>query len=446
MNYSERLNNVIPGGAHTYSRGDDQYPVNAPQILERGEGAYVWDPDGNKFLDYGMALRAVNVGYGYKPINDAAFAEAAKGNQLTRANLTELRAAELLRDMIPFAEMVKFAKNGSTVTTAGLKLARAFTGRSHVAVAAEHPFFSYDDWYIGSTPLQRGIPREGLQLTLKFKYNDIASVRRLFEQYPGKIAAVMLEPAVSESPCPECAPLNPRRVCTHPSKNFLHQLRDLCTANGTVFILDEMITGFRWDLQGASMLYDIVPDLVTYGKAMANGFSVAALAGKKEIMELGGIRAEGAERVFLISTTHGAEMTGLGAFIKTMEVLKDKNVVEHLWDYGRDLIVGANSIAEGLGIGKHFAFIGYPCSPNYVTRDASGDVSLQFRTLFSQEMIRNRVLIPWVALSLAHGDAELQRSLQAIESSLRVYKAALTEGIEKYLVGRAIRPVFRKYN
>ena len=430
MNYSERLNNVIPGGAHTYSRGDDQYPSNAPQILLRGEGAYVWDADGNKFLDYGMALRAVTVGYGYKPIAQAAIEQIYNGNNLTRASVIELQAAELLVDTIPSAEMVKFAKNGSTVTTAAVKIARAYNGRKYIAICAQHPFFSYDDWFIGSTPLTRGVPDEISNLTLKFNFNDISSLEKLFEKYPDQISCVILEPATN----------------VEPVDNFLGKVQQLCKKNGAVFILDEMITGFRWHLKGAQKYYNVEPDLCTFGKGMANGFSVAALAGKREIMQIGGINKDGAERVFLVSTTHGAEMCGLGAFVKTVEVYKELDVVNKIWSYGRKLMNGVNDIAKKCGIEKFFYIEGCPCSPNYVTKDRDGNVSLELRTLFSQEMIKNKVLIPWVALSCAHGDVELDITLKAIESALKVYSLVLETGVNKYLQGKAMKPVFRKYN
>ena len=344
MNYSERLHRVIPGGAHTYSRGDDQYPLNAPPILSHGEGAYVFDAEGKRYLDYGMALRAVTLGYGYQPVAQAAIDEIRKGNQLTRASLTELAAAETLVDLIPCADMVKFGKNGSTMTTAAIKLARAYTGRKYLAICGDHPFFSYDDWFIGSTVVDRGVPQESASLTLKFAYNDPGSLAALFERYPGKIACVLLEPATASSPCPTpCADaLRPGccRGCATNRVNFLHQAREICQQNGALFILDEMITGFRWDLGGAQSYFDVEPDLATFGKGMANGFSVSALVGKREIMELGGILQEGAERLFLISTTHGAEMNGLGAFLKTVEAYRELNVVGHLWDYGTRLMEG----------------------------------------------------------------------------------------------------------
>lgn len=450
MNYSDRLHNVIPGGAHTYSRGDDQYPLNAPPILERGKGARVWDPEGNSFVDYGMGLRAVTVGYDDDEISDAAIAAIRKGNNLTRASVLELEAAEAMVKLFPWAEMVKFAKNGSIVTTAAVKLSRAYTGRKFVATCAEQPFFTYDDWFIGTTPMDRGIPEENKKLSLRFHYNNIASLEDLFAQYPGQIACVMLEPATAVSPCSEtCAVMDtPKRcsTCSNKHINFLHQVKALCAKEGAVFVLDEMITGFRWDLHGAMRVFDVEPDLATFGKGMANGFALAALVGKKEIMDLGGIRNEGAERVFLISTTHGSEMSAFGAFLKTIDVYRKRDVTGHLWRYGKQLIDGMNGIAQELGINKQFYVGGFACSPYYYTKGNDGEVSLEFRTLFSQEMVRKGILMPWIALSQAHGDAELNQTLDASKQALKIYSQALTEGIDKYLKGRAIRPVFRKYN
>ncbi|SEL00436.1 glutamate-1-semialdehyde 2,1-aminomutase [Chitinophaga rupis] len=428
--FKERLHKAIPGGAHTYSRGDDQFPSNAPSILERGEGAYVYDPAGNKYLDYGMGLRSVNIGYGNKEIADACYEEILKGNNLTRASTTELKAAELLIDLIPAVEMVKFAKHGSTVTSAAIKLARAFTGKKYVAVPLEHPFFSFDDWFIGSTVMQRGVPEETSRFTLKFNYNNLESVEQLFAQYPGQIAAVMLEAATTVAP----------------QNDFLHRVKTVCEKNGALFIIDEMITGFRWNLRGAQAYFDIEPDLCTFGKAMANGFAVAALGGRREIMNIGSIQEEGKERVFLTSTTHGAEMSALGAFIKTVEILQRDNVIEHFWSYGQKLIDGLNGIAKTLDIADFFMVEGYPCSPNFVARGRDKEVSLAMRTLFAQEMINNGVLIPYIAISYAHKETELQMTLEAAQKALTVYKAALEDGYEKYLKSPVIKPVFRKFN
>lgn len=430
MNYQERLLKAIPGGAHTYSRGYDQYPLNAPQILTRGKGAYIFDPECNKYLDYGMALRAVNLGYAEDEIDEAAFKQIKNGNNLTRPSMIELEAAELLIDMIDSVDMVKFTKNGSTAVSAAVKLARAYTGREMVARCAEQPFFSYDDWFIGSTPLTRGIPQETIAKTKMFRYNDIESLEALIAQHPGDFACVVLEPAATEEP----------------KDGYLQKVQALCRANGIVFVLDEMITGFRWHMKGAQHLYGVSPDLCTFGKAMANGFAVACVAGRREIMELGSIEFQGRERVFLLSTTHGAEMCGLGAFVATMKFMNQHSVVEHLWDYGQKLIAMMQTKAVEHGIEDNFKAGGIPCSPYYVTMDSAGANSLALRTLFSQEMIRNGVLMPWIALSYRHGAEELAITERAIDASLKVYKKALAEGVDKYLNGPAIKPVFRKHN
>lgn len=430
MTYQDRLLKAIPGGAHTYSRGFDQYPLNAPQILKRGKGAYIYDDQDNEYLDYGMALRAVNLGYANDTIDNAAIEQIKNGNNLTKPSMIELEAAELLINMIDSVDMVKFTKNGSTATTAAIKLSRAYTGRTMIARCAEQPFFSYDDWFIGSTPLTLGIPQSDVANTKMFNFNNIESLEKLFKAYPNQIACVILEPAATE----------------HPKDNFLHKVQELCVKNGAVFILDEMITGFRWHLKGAQYYYNIKPDLCTFGKAMANGFSVAAIAGKREIMELGSIEFEGRERLFLLSTTHGAEMSGLGAFVETVKYLNKNNVVDYLWSYGKKLIELMNGTAKKYGIEKNFVAGGIECSPYYLTFDKDGQNSLGLRTLFSQEMIKNGVLMPWIALSHAHGENELELTQKALENTFEVYQKAVSEGYEKYLIGNPIKPVFRKHN
>jgi glutamate-1-semialdehyde 2,1-aminomutase len=430
MTYQERLLRAIPGGAHTYSRGYDQYPENAPQILERADGVYTYDLKGNKFLDYGMALRAVNSGYANKQINDAAIKQINFGNNLTRASVIELQAAELLIDMIDSVDMVKFTKNGSTATTSAIKLSRAYTKRDLVVRCADHAFFSYDDWFIGSTPANLGILEKDIQNTKMFTYNDIDSLKKIFNTYSGQISCVILEPSVTE----------------HPKDNFLQKVKDLCNQNGAVFILDEMITGFRWHLKGAQYYYGIEPDLCTFGKAMANGFSVAAIAGKREIMQQGSIEFQGTERLFMLSTTHGAEMSGLGAFVETMKFMRTNNVIEHLWDYGSKLVSLMNSTAKKFDLEKNFVAGGIECSPYYLTFDKKGQNSLGLRTLFSQEMVKNGVLIPWISISHGHGEDELKLTKKALENTFEIYKKAVDEGFEKYLIGDVIKPVFRKYN
>ena len=304
----QRLLKSIPGGAHTYSRGYDQFPSNAPEILTKGKGAYSYDQKGKKYLDYGMALRAVNIGYSEKDINNAAIKEINNGNNLTRPSSIELEAAELLIREIDSVDMVKFTKNGSTAVSAAVKLARAYTGKDLVARCSQHPFFSYDDWFIGSTDIKKGIPKDIQKLTKHFNYNDIKSLKKLIKSCPNKIACVVLEPATHVCPATTnstgdcCGKIKCERSVKNTKKNYLTEVQDLCKKHGIVFILDEMITGFRWSMKGAQHLYGVSPDLCTFGKAMANGFSVSCVAGKRKIMQLGSIEFTGKERTFLLST------------------------------------------------------------------------------------------------------------------------------------------------
>ena len=428
-NYQQRLLKAIPGGAHTYSRGHDQFPANAPELLLGGKGVEVFDPEGHRYLDYGMALRAVTIGYAENEIDEAAIAQIRLGNNLTRASLIELEAAETLLELVD-VDMVKFAKNGSSAVSAAVKLSRAYTGRELVVRCQDHPFFSYDDWFIGSTILTRGIPAETTTKTKNFRYNDIASLQALFDQYGNEIACVILEPATTEVPLP----------------GFLAAVKELCHRHGAVFVLDEMITGFRWHLKGAQHYFGIKPDLCTFGKAMANGFSVACVAGRREIMELGSTDIEGQERVFLMSSTHGAEMSSLGAFVASVRYMQQHDVVGHLWSYGQALMDTMRHQAEAAGITQSFRVGGYACSPYFMTLDADGQTSFALRTLFLQEMIKQGVMMPWIALAYRHDEHSLEKTKNALASAFDIYARALREGVDKYLVGPTIKPVFRKYN
>lgn len=420
---------LIPGGAHTYAKGDDQYPEAAPGFICRGEGSHVWDIDGNEFIEYGMGLRSVTLGHAYRPVMEAAWRQMQCGNNFTRPAPIEVECAETLLSLIPGADMVKFAKNGSDVTTAAIKLARAYTGRELVAICADQPFFSVDDWFIGSTPMASGIPQTTRQATVKFRYNDLASVEALFAQYPNQIACLMMEAETTE------APIN----------NFLHAVKRLCHEHGALFILDEIITGFRWHRSGAQHCYDIQPDLSTFAKAMGNGFSVAALAGKRELMELGGLYHH-KERVFLLSTTYGAETFTLAAALATMRVYQQEPVVEHLHEQGRNLRNGVNQAIGNLGLEEYVQVIGRDCNLVYVTRDQSGQRSQPFRTLFLQETIKRGLLMPSLVVSYSHTAADIQQTIDTIGEALVIYRQALEEGIDKYLVGRPVAPVFRTYN
>ena len=314
----ELAHHLIPGGCHTYAKGDDQYPILAPGFIARGLGCRVWDTDGREYIEYGMGNRTVGLGHAYPPVLEAVQQELSRGANFTRPSPIEVACAEQFLALIDGAEMVKFCKDGSDATSGAVRLARAYTGRDLIAICADHPFFSTDDWFIGTTPMNAGIPEAVRQLTVTFRYNDLASAETLFEQYPGRIAAFILEPARTEEP----------------QEGYLQRLQGLCHANGALLILDEMITGFRWHKGGAQKVYGIVPDLSAFGKALANGFSVSALAGRREFMRLGGLDHDDRPRVFLLSTTHGAETHALAAAIATMQVYQREGVIEHLYRQG----------------------------------------------------------------------------------------------------------------
>ena len=449
--FQSRLERVIPGGTHTYSKGVDQYPINAPKILTHGNGPNVFNSKGDKYLDYGMGLKSVLLGYNFPEVTNAVVQSIKLGNNLSKPSLLELEAAEKFVQLFPNVDMVKFAKNGSNVTTAAIKLARASNGKKYVCVPRQQPFFSFDDWFIGSTEVKKGVPDLHSSLTLQFDYNDISSLKSLFERYPGEISAVILEPASQLLPCSvncasELIDLRDCATCPDNKSNFLKQTRQLCDSQGVVLIFDEMRTGFRWHLLGAQEIFQVKPDLSTFGKAMANGFSIAALAGKKEIMQLGNTNLPGAERTFLLSSTFGAEMSSLAAFLATTKVCEDYNVSTYLWDFGKKLKDEINNISKEMGISQFVYTIGSAINFEIVCKDQNFDESMGFKTLFLQEMVQNSVLFTTISPSFSHKEAEFQITIKALKNSLKIYSMALIHGLGKYLKGPEIKPVFRRFN
>lgn len=444
-----RLDRTIPGGSHTYSKGRDVFPFNAPPILISGKGCYVKDFDGNKFLDFGMGLKSVILGYADKTVNSAVKKSLALGNNLSRPSLTELLAAEELVNLIPCADMVKFAKNGSNVTTAALKIARAATGKEFIAVPEEQPFFSFDDWFIGSTPTNKGVPKRHFSLTLKFSYGDTNTLKHLFTKYRGKIAAVMMEPAVNLIQCKI-----PHKVCSitclsaqiKSTQEYLNEIRKLCDLNGTVLIFDEMRTGFRWHLNGAQKLFDVIPDLATFGKSMANGFSVSALVGKRELMELGSTDKKNRERTFLLSSTHGAEISSLEAFRATVKKIEKENVCDYLWTYGTELKSRINEILESSSLRDYISIDGPPISPEFKFMGSENWSADQLKTKFFEELLNYRIMMPTITPSFSHSIKETRLTSKAIDNVLS--KININIKRKSYFSNQKhlLLPVFRKVN
>jgi glutamate-1-semialdehyde 2,1-aminomutase len=425
-----RLHTMIPAGSHTYSKGEDQFPYLGPRLMARASGAYCWDVDGNRFIDWAMGNRVIILGHAYPAVNDAVIRSIADGCNYSRPGLIEYETAEYLLDLFPKMEMVKFGKNGSDVTTAAIRLSRAATGRKYVAVCSDHPFFSTHDWFIGSTTINSGVPEEISSLTVAFRYNDINSLQTLYDRYPGQIAAVILETVKNDEPRDE----------------FLQKLRTLTAKQGTVLIFDEMISGLRFDLRGAYHRWGVYPDIAVFGKAIANGFSFSILAGRRDIMELGGIHHD-KRRVFLLSQTHSSETTGLAACRATLDECRRLDTTSHIWSVGNQLVTGFRSLAASERVADHVRIIGFDCNPQILCTHADGTYWPELSMVFHEEVISHGVLIPWITITQSHGAAELEATFHAIQHGMRQARQALDRGnVNSAFTGEVPRPVFRAFN
>ena len=429
VEHQRRAHALIPGAAHTYAKGDDQYAADLAPVIDRGHGCRVWDLDGNEFIEFGAGVRSVTLGHGYDRVCRAAQEALWKGVNFARPHRIELEAAEAFLACVPHAEMVKFAKNGSDATTAAVKLARAVTGRDTVAVCRDQPFFSVDDWFIALTDTPAGIPEAVRRLTTTFAFNDLPAAETLFSQRGGELACVILEAERDEVPDPR----------------FLAGLRRLCDEHGVLLVIDETISGFRLHVGGAQTLHGVVPDLSTFGKGMANGFSVSALAGRREFMERGGLTTT-TEKVFLMSTTHGGETHALAAAIETMNEVREKDVPAVLAEKGRLLANLIDDAARAEGVSEHFHTAGHPANLTYVTKDSAGQRSQPFRTLFLQESVRRGLIAPNLVVGYSHEESDLRAAADRIADLLPIYRRALKDGVEHHLEGRPVKPVFRRFN
>jgi spore coat polysaccharide biosynthesis protein SpsF len=437
--YRAQIHDLIPGGAHTYSKGDDQFPELSPAAITHGKGAYVWDIDENQYLDCSMGLTSVSLGHAYQPVIDAVKKELDNGVNFQRPSFLEKEIAEKFLDLTPGHSMIKFSKNGSIVTTAAVKLARAFTGRKLVAFPGDHPFYSYDDWFIGTTACNKGVPEEITDLSVTFKSCDLESLKELFAKYPNQIACVITEP--EKSPCGNGC------NCKQRPDVFLKEAIDLAHQNGALFIIDEMVSGFKSDFPGSMTKYNLKPDMATWGKGIANGFSFCALTGTKEVMQLGGINSEGEEKVFLISTTHGGETHALAAAMATIEVFKNSNVIGHNHNIGNALIQKCNEVIVKHEMQAYINII--PCNwlVSFNFSDANKQFSQGMRTLILQEMIKRGVLFQGAFVPcFSHTLEDVDYFAHAFEDSLGAFKSALVDGYEKHLKGAPAKAVFRKEN
>jgi len=429
--YRKIVHKYIVGGAHTYSKGDDQFPKLSPAAISHGKGSKIWDIDGNKYIDCSLGLGSVSIGHANAEINKEVFKEIKKGSNFQRPSELELEIAKEFLSILPNMDLIKFAKNGSSVTSAAVKLSRAFTGKNIVAFPKDHPFYSYDDWFISSKEINSGIPKEIKKLSVTFDSNDPETLKYIFKKYKNKIACVITEPE------------NLKPI----SSKYILEIEKITKKNKAIFILDEILSGFRSDFPGSYTKLKLNPDLTTWGKAIGNGFSFCALAGKKKIMNLGGIKFKSKPRVFLLSTTHGAETVGLSAGKAVIKMYKKNPIINHNKKIIKEIFTSINKILIESSLLEYIKVYSSDWRIYFEFLDSNKKISNDFKTLFIQEMIRNGILFQGLFLPCySHDKSDLKMIILAFKKSSQLYKLALERGFNKYLHGESIKDVFRKYS
>lgn len=415
----QRAERTIPLGSQTFSKSRTQYPHGvSPYFIQRASGCRVWDVDGNEYIDFVNSLAAVTLGYNDPDVLAAVRAQLEEGVIFPLPHPIEMQVAEKIVEMVPCAERVRFAKNGSDATAGAIRLARAHSGRDRVAVCGYH---GWQDWYIGSTARHRGVPQATRDLTHGFVYNDIESLHRLFREWPDQIAAVILEPMnVAE-----------------PKDGFLEAVRELTHANGALLVFDETITGFRFANGGAQEHFGVTPDLATFGKGLANGYPLSAVAGKAEIMRL-------MEEVFF-SFTFGGETLSLAAAQATLHKLQTQAVVARLYAQGTKVLEGLCTLLERHRAGHLFALSGNPVWSFFIIKDTPPYSQWEIKTLYLQEMFARGILaLGTHNMSFAHGDADVARLLAAYDEVLPLLKEAVDgQRLHELLRCRPLEPLFR---
>lgn len=409
---------LIPLASQTFSKSYLQYVRGAsPLFIERGNGAYVWDVDGNRYVDMINGLLPVILGYQYKAVDNAIKKQLKKGIIFSLPSPLEYELAKLLKKHIPCAEMARFGKNGSDVTTGAVRLARAVTGRDFVAVCGYH---GWHDWYIGSTTRNLGVPASTQKMTHKFVYNDIGSLEKLFIKYPDKFAAVIMEPENYEEP----------------KNNFLKKVVDLARKNGALAIFDEIITGFRWSLGGAQKYYGVTPDLACFGKSMANGMPISALVGRKKYMEK--------VKDIFYSFTQGGETLSIAAAIATIKEL-EKGALKKIWSLGEYVKKGAEKLIKDNGLSEVLKIKGKPCWHLMAVSAFENFTDLEIKSFLQQELITRGFL--WIGqhnISAAHTKKDMDALLRAYAEVFPMLKRALEKGdLREKIKGTPIQNIFK---
>lgn len=417
--FLERALRTIPLGSQTFSKSKTQYPMGvSPFFIQRGKGSRVWDVDGNEYVDFINSLAAVTLGYCDPDVDTAVRAQLEDGVIFSLPHPIEMQVAEKIVKLVPCAEKVRFGKNGSDATAGAIRLARAFTNRDHVAVCGYH---GWQDWYIGTTARNRGVPQATRNLSHTWSYNDLDSLARLFQKYPDKVAAVILEPMNVAEPLP----------------GFLESVKELTQQHGALLIFDETVTGFRYAIGGAQQYFGVTPDLATFGKGLANGYPVSAVAGRADVMQL-------MEEVFF-SFTFGGETLSLAAALATMQKLEREPVTETLYTQGRKIISGLQARIAAAGAEDFLSVTGNPTWSFFLIKDAGACSQWQIKTLFMQEMLARGILtLGTHNMSFSHSDADLAKLFDAYDEVIPM----LVEGVrrnklETMLRCQPLQPLFK---
>jgi glutamate-1-semialdehyde aminotransferase/spore coat polysaccharide biosynthesis protein SpsF (cytidylyltransferase family) len=415
----ERSTKVIPGCAQTFSKGYNQYVQGvSPIFLERGQGCRVWDVDGNEYIDYVQGLLPNILGYAHGEVNAAVAAQLAQGHSFSLPHPLEVELAERLTRLIPCADMVRFGKNGSDATSGAVRVARAFTGRERVACCGYH---GWQDWYIGSTTRNLGVPDAVRELTHPFPYNDLEALTRVLEERFGEFAAIIMEPVNFVEPEP----------------GYLQGVKDLAHTHGALLIFDEICTGIHLGLGGAQKLYGVTPDLACFGKAMGNGFPISCVVGRADVMKL-------FEEIFF-SFTFAGEVASMAAAMKVLDILEHTPALAQMGAQGRRLQDGVRSLAKEAGLEARFRCIGHPTWSLIKFLDAEGKDSFLERSLFQQEVVKRGILILVTHnFTAAHDDLAVERTLEAYASVFKTLAGWLSDANPaRFLEGPMVQPVFR---
>jgi glutamate-1-semialdehyde 2,1-aminomutase len=410
---------VIPLGTQTFSKSFTQYPRGvSPFFVARGKGATIWDVDGNAYTDFNNGLCAVTLGHADPDVNAAVVAQLEDGTTYPLAHPLEAEVARLIIDMVPSAEMVRFGKNGSDTTAGAIRAARAFTGRDRVAVCGYH---GWQDWYIGTTPRNRGVPAATKALSHIFPYNDIGALKALFAAHPGEFAAVILEP------------MN----VAWPEDGYLQALIDLAHENGALAIFDETITGFRFAPGGAQELFKVTPDLSCFGKGLANGFPLSAVAGRADVMTE-------FENIFF-SFTMGGETMSLAAAKATLTKIQRCDVTERLAATGQSIAAGVTALIAAHRCEDFLGCAGHPAWSFLTIGDVGRLSSYEIKTLWMQEILaRGVVSVGTHNVSFAHTDADVDSLLAVYDAVFPLLRRAVDEGtVRPYLRCEPLVPLFK---